>query len=298
MNRTPIAFIDKYIPDTMAPVDCMETMLNLELGVGTFSETLTRRWAPLFSDETIRVCAKFWPSKELLAVLKGCKTAFAVVAPDGLLLANRGSHETPAMFQMDEKSLLLRYPWDLLRVQEETLAEITEHQLEGTVREYAVLDGKVILGTGSEILPGVYVEGVAVIGKNCKIGPNCYLRGFNYIGDNCHIGQAVEVKNSILMHDVKAGHLSYIGDSVICTGVNFGAGTICSNLRHDGKNHRSVVNGRLVDTGRRKFGMVVGKDVHTGIHTAIYPGRKIWGGISTRPGEVVQQDLRSAMEGE
>jgi len=75
-------------------------------------------------------------------------------------------------------------------------------------------------------------------------------------------------------------------------GTNFGAGTITANFRHDGKPHRSMVGGELVDTGRLKFGAIIGDDVHTGIHTGIYPGRKIWPHQSTRPGEIVRQDLR------
>lgn len=35
------------------------------------------------------------------------------------------------------------------------------------------------------------------------------------------------------MSHSKIGHLSYVGDSIIGEGCNFGAGTICSNLRHD-----------------------------------------------------------------
>ena len=37
----------------------------------------------------------------------------------------------------------------------------------------------------------------------------------------------------------------------------------------------SKVCGKLLDTGRRKFGSIIGENVHTGIHTSIYPGRKI-----------------------
>jgi len=48
----------------------------------------------------------------------------------------------------------------------------------------------------------------------------------------------------------------------------------------------------LLDTGRRKFGAIVGDHVHTGIHTSIYPGRKLWPNTSTRPGEIVQRDVR------
>ena len=127
------------------------------------------------------------------------------------------------------------------------LSEIKESRIEGTVREGAHIDGILILGEGSVVLPGVYMEGVTVIGKNCKIGPNCYFRGNTSLGDNCHVGQAVEVKNSMLMNKVSAGHLSYIGDSIVGSFTNFGAGTITSNFRHDGKNHTSKVCGKQLD---------------------------------------------------
>ena len=87
------------------------------------------------------------------------------------------------------------------------------------------------------------------------------------------------------------GHLSYVGDSILGESVNFGAGTTTSNLRHDGKNHRSLVHGVLIDTGRRKFGTIVGDGVHTGINTTIYPGRKFWPGTSTLPGQIVISDV-------
>jgi bifunctional UDP-N-acetylglucosamine pyrophosphorylase/glucosamine-1-phosphate N-acetyltransferase len=50
------------------------------------------------------------------------------------------------------------------------------------------------------------------------------------------------------------------------------------------------VKGKLVDTGRRKFGTIIASDVHTGINTTIYPGRKIWPGLGTLPGEAVDKD--------
>ena len=294
-----ISFMDKYIPDTMAPLDCMDSMLELEVGFGTLEENLRKRWAPLMREnEGMKVSAKFWPSDALMEKLLACDTPFAVTTPDGLLLANRGQETTPVIFPCDEESIIIQYPWDLLNLNEQILAGVKENALHGDVRELALLDGIVHLGEGSVILPGVYIEGVAIIGKNCKIGPNCHLRGFNYIGSDCHIVQAVEVKNSILMSNVKAGHLTYLGDSIICSDVNIGAGTITSNLRHDGKKQKSVVNGMLVDTGRRKFGAIIGKDVHTGIHTSIYPGRKIWAGMNTRPGDIIQQDLRNAPDGD
>ncbi len=185
----------------------------------------------------------------------------------------------------------IRYPWDLLAANERYVSALTENFIQGEVHPSAVIEGIVHIGPGTRILPGVFIEGNVVIGANCKIGPNCYIRGNTSIGDHCHIGQSVEIKNCLILSHTNVGHLSYIGDSILGEHVNLGAGTTTANLRHDGKNHRSMVNGELVDTGRRKFGTIIGDHAHTGINTSIYPGRKLGPHTSTRPGEVVQHDL-------
>ena len=186
----------------------------------------------------------------------------------------------------------IRYPWDLLRLNEIIVGALDHDELAGEVSDAAHIEGYLAVGEGTRILPGVFIEGNVVIGKNCKIGPNCYIRGKTSIGHNCHVGQAVEIKNSILMHGVSVGHLSYCGDTIIADNANLGAGTITANLRHDNADHRSMVGKELIDTGRRKLGAVIGENAHTGIHTSIYPGRKMWPGTATRPAEIVQKDVR------
>lgn len=228
----------------------------------------------------------YFPDPEYLSKLCG-KSDFTVYSSSGLPVGWSGNGRE----KVTVPGILLVYPWDLLEIPRLLIGKLTGHCIEGVVSSRAEVDGHLILGQGSRILPGVYIEGNCVIGKNCKIGPNCYLRGNTFIGDNCHIGQAVEIKNSIIGNDTSIGHLSYAGDSVIGSRVNFGAGTIISNLRHDGKDHHSLVNGKLVATGRRKFGAIIGDDVHTGIHTSIYCGRKLASGSMTLPGMAVKTDL-------
>jgi len=215
-----------------------------------------------------------------------------LVTESGQILAYRGDLEIAEEAIVSAKSRLVCHPWDLIYVNEQVVSQIKESLHQGEVSPAAYLEGNLILGEGSRVLPGVFIEGNVVIGKDCKIGPNCYIRGNTTIGDKCHIGQAVEVKNSIIGHGSSVGHLSYVGDSVLGNKVNFGAATVTSNLRHDGKNHRSMTTNGLMDTGRRKFGTIVGDGVHTGIHTAIYPGRKLGPGTSTLPNESVQYDLK------
>jgi len=182
------------------------------------------------------------------------------------------------------------YPWDILNLAEYIIGSISESKIEGEVHEQAVVDGNLVLGKGSKILPGVYIEGNVWVGENCRIGPNCYVRGNTSIANGCKIGNGVEVKNSVLSEGTSVAHLTYLGDSITDKNVNIGGGTITANLRHDGKNHHSEVCGVRTDTGRRKFGTVLGVDVHTGINTSIYPGRKMGAYVTTLPSEVVKVD--------
>lgn len=233
-----------------------------------------------------------WITKEDWQTLANSPTPCILKSTLGTTLAwiddvSNGAAEVTA----SDSSFLIRFPWEFIQINEQIVSTISENQFLGEVSPAAHIDGIVHIAEGSRILPGVVIEGNVIIGKNCKVGPNCYLRGSTTIGDGCHIGQSVEVKNSIIGHGSSVGHLSYVGDSVIGNKVNFGAGTITSNLRHDGSNHRSMVAGELTDTGRRKFGCIVGDGVHTGILTAIYPGRKLGPSSSTLPNGTVEQDI-------
>lgn len=189
--------------------------------------------------------------------------------------------------------LSVGYPWDLLNVNEVLLAEHFKPERVGTISPLADLQGPVHVGKGTVIKAGAVIEGPVYIGENSAIGPNCWIRPATMIGDGCKVGQGVEVKNSIIMNGAAVPHLSYVGDSVVGEKANIGCGTITSNFRHDGGNHKSMVKGELIDTGRRKFGSIIADGVHTGINTSIYPGRKLWPNTSTRPGEVVQRDIET-----
>lgn len=280
---------------SMRPVTSTRELSRCQLGGGDLRSLMESRISRLAGGGVIGIKDFFWPSDALLGAVSASSEQSVVENHLGDLLIWLSDSGAPPngdarKLVLDDDSVVIRYPWDLLCINERVVGAITDSRFDGEKRENVTIDGNVRLGEGSVLLPGVYIEGNVVIGKNCKIGPNCYIRGATHIGDDCHIGQAVEVKNSIIMSGVSAGHLSYVGDSIIGEGCNLGAGTITANFRHDGKNHRSEVDGALMDTGRRKLGCVMGDNVHTGIHTSIYPGRKIWSNQSTLPGEIVRKD--------
>ena len=178
-------------------------------------------------------------------------------------------------------------PWDLLNANEKLLG-FEQYSVLGDVEPNASLSGKVSVGGGTRIRSGSYIEGPVVIGENCDIGPNCFIRPFTCIGDHVRVGNAVEIKNSTIMENTNVAHLSYVGDSVIGSNCNFGAGTIVANLRHDRGDIRSYIRGEKVNSERHKLGVIMGDDVKTGINTSIYPGTVIESGYRGKPGEVLR----------
>ncbi|WP_435118922.1 bifunctional sugar-1-phosphate nucleotidylyltransferase/acetyltransferase [Halolamina sp. C58] len=180
-------------------------------------------------------------------------------------------------------------PWELLAANEHLLADLAG-DVQGTVEPRATLDGPVVVEEGARVRNGAYIEGPVVVQAGADVGPNAYVRGASVIGPDVRVGNAVEVKNSILMADTACGHLSYVGDSVLGADVNFGAGTTVANLRHDDETIRVRVKGESVDTGRRKFGVVVGDGTKTGIDTSLNAGVKLGAGTRTTPNETVTRD--------
>ncbi len=108
-------------------------------------------------------------------------------------------------------------------------------------------NGVSILGNSQIINSHIKINSVIDNGyiENSDIGPMARIRPDSII-KNTHIGNFVEVKKSTL-NGVKAGHLSYIGDSSIDEGTNIGAGVITCN--YDGKEKHKTVIGKNVFVG-------------------------------------------------
>jgi UDP-N-acetylglucosamine diphosphorylase/glucosamine-1-phosphate N-acetyltransferase len=181
------------------------------------------------------------------------------------------------------------YPWHLLEANVQFLNKIAKSSIKGTVEENVTIKGNVTVGEGTTIKSGTYIEGPVWIGKDCEIGPMAYLRKDTIILDR--VRTRAEIVDSLLMKGATAKHDCYIGHSVIGENCNIGAGTITADYRHDGKSNTTVVNGNKIDSGRRKLGAFIGDNAKTAINTSILPGRKIWPGKTTLPGETVRKDV-------
>jgi bifunctional UDP-N-acetylglucosamine pyrophosphorylase/glucosamine-1-phosphate N-acetyltransferase len=198
----------------------------------------------------------------------------------------RACVETDVRVVSFERWLDVGRPWELLAANEWTLAD-HDRAIRGDVHADADLRGAVVVEEGATVDSGVVIEGPARIRTGATVGPNAYVRGATLVGPDATVGHAVEVKNSVLMAGATVGHLSYVGDSVLGRDVNFGAGTTVANLRHDDTDVKTRVKGEAVSTGRRKFGVVCGDGVKTGIQTSLNAGVVLPTDGRTAPGESV-----------
>jgi bifunctional UDP-N-acetylglucosamine pyrophosphorylase / glucosamine-1-phosphate N-acetyltransferase len=128
------------------------------------------------------------------------------------------------------------------------------------------------IGEGTEIEPGTLIKGPCIIGKNCQIRFGAYLRGNVILGDRCIVGHSTEVKNALFFDEAKAPHFNYVGDSILGSRVNLGAGVKCANFRFDQKNIMISYGEKKIETELSKLGAILGDDVHVGCNVVLNPG--------------------------
>ena len=132
------------------------------------------------------------------------------------------------------------------------------------------------LGAGTLVrahcdLDGVVSEGAA------QIGPYSRLRPGTVLADGVHVGNFVETKKAVLGVGSKANHLTYLGDAVIGSGVNVGAGTITCNYDGINKFVTTIEDGAFIGSNSALVapvtigkgatigaGSVIGKDAPSG----------------------------------
>ena len=86
----------------------------------------------------------------------------------------------------------------------------------------------------------------AVVGNNANLGPFVHLRPNTKLGDFVHCGNFVEVKNSNVGDHTAVSHLTYVGDSDVGSGVNFGCGVVTVNFNGKTKNRCVIGNDAFI----------------------------------------------------
>ncbi len=165
-----------------------------------------------------------------------------------------------------------------------------------------------VIGKDVTIEANTHVRGNTKINDHCIIGPNTFIED-SYVGLNCEIsnstvyasqimdyikigpyshirpnskifsfskvGNFVEIKNSQLEKESKVNHLSYIGDSIIGSSTNIGAGTITANF-----------------DGQKKYQTKIGKNSSIGANTVFVAPINLGESVTTGAGSVITKDSK------
>ncbi|SUO96029.1 bifunctional UDP-N-acetylglucosamine diphosphorylase/glucosamine-1-phosphate N-acetyltransferase GlmU [Suttonella ornithocola] len=150
--------------------------------------------------------------------------------------------------------------------------------------------GKVIIGDRVIIEAGSILENCTIgndsvihaysiiekttVEQAVNVGPFARLRPNTILHSHSRIGNFVEIKGSTIGIESKVNHLSYIGDSVVGSKVNIGAGTITCN--YDGKN---------------KFKTMIGDNVFVGSNTALVAPLSLGNNVTIGAGSVITKDI-------
>ncbi len=149
-----------------------------------------------------------------------------------------------------------------------------------------VFEGKVALGDGVRIGPFCRISNASLasgteVRAHCdidsartegavQIGPFARLRPGTVLADGVHIGNFVETKNATLGVGSKANHLTYLGDAVIGSGVNVGAGTITCNYDGVNKSTTTIEDGAFIGSNSALVAPVtIGKNATIGAGSVI-----------------------------
>ncbi len=158
-----------------------------------------------------------------------------------------------------------------------------------TILPNTVILGNTVIGKGCEIGANSHIENCvigdnvilnnvqaysATVEDNVKIGPFAQLRPGTIIRRGVKIGDFVEIKNSDIGENTAVAHLTYLGDSDVGRGVNFGCGCVTAN--YDGIN---------------KYRTEIGSHAFIGCNTNLIAPVKIGENATTAAGSTITKEV-------
>lgn len=164
------------------------------------------------------------------------------------------------------------YPW-------EVLDQITDYvRTLGTTlskEEFDQIGEDVWIAKDATVFPSAYIGGPCIIDRGAEVRHGAFIRGSAIVGKDAVVGNSVELKNVVLFDGVQVPHYNYVGDSILGYKAHMGAGSITSNVKSD--KSLVIVKGQdgLFETGRKKFGAILGDYVEVGCNSVLNPGTVI-----------------------
>lgn len=167
------------------------------------------------------------------------------------------------------------YPWEALAGISDFIKKI------GTTldtEKFEQLGEDIWVAKSATVAPTAYLNGPLIIDEEAEIRHCAFIRGSAIIGKGSVVGNSTELKNDIIFNNVQVPHYNYVGDSILGYRSHMGAGSITSNVKSD----KTLVvvkdsydTKEEIETGRKKFGAMLGDFVEVGCNSVLNPGTVI-----------------------
>ena len=204
-------------------------------------------------------------------------------------------------------------PWHILeanhRVIEAMSQQIAENVIPATARIHdgAEIEGKVVLGDNAvignrvvvrgnvwlgdnaSVINGAIIEGSSVIGAETKVRDYCQIGGHSTLGARGVYGHGAEF-SGVALDTVYCYHYCEIW-GVVGEAVDFGAATVCGNLRFDDGESPWRIKGRREIPTHASNAAYFGDFSRTGVNAIIMPGRRTGVYSVVGPGVILHDDL-------
>jgi len=267
----------------------------------------------LNTSDTLWVSGRILPNASFIKQLEELEENSALVS-DNFILAIR-SKDTPELdsagFLSDsnkqnytcttiEKPAMLCYPWDVMSYNHSELEEDLAYykfQTKAYVGVHLLNEPNVYIHETAEIQPGVVINaenGPVVINEHAKIGANSYLEGPLYLSKKVEVRPFTSVKDSAIHYHCKIGgeisgsvmydysnkvHHGFLGNSVLGSWTNLGAGTTNSNLKNNYSNVSMMYFNDIIKTDTQFLGLIFGDHSKAAINTTFNTGTIV--GVNT-----------------
>lgn len=138
------------------------------------------------------------------------------------------------------------------------------------------IDAGAKIGSDTVIHPFTLIESDVRIGSNCQIGPFARIRPGTRIHDKVEIGNFTEVSRSKIGSKTFMKHFSFLGDSLVGTNVNIGAGVVTANFNGQQKNITKIDDGAFIGSDSVLIAPVkIGKKAIVGAGSVVVKGKNI-----------------------
>ena len=160
------------------------------------------------------------------------------------------------------------YPWEALSGIKQLIVRLGE----GLGDDYEQVKPQVWVHKTATVAPTAFLGAPCIIDHGAEVRHCAFIRGSAIVGKNAVVGNSVELKNVVLFDNVQTPHYNYVGDSVLGYKAHMGAGSITSNVKSD----KTLVVVKdpegHIETGRKKFGAMLGDFVEVGCNSVLNPG--------------------------